>query len=154
MNEKRASMIGKLKSVEKEVEGLAAKKEVAEAYLGKQAERLNSQITGNKLRLLKTQVCRGWVLAGRTQLAGAVSVSAAPALQHTQTAHTTHTPQQRELTDVDSKAAEFEARLEHENSKLESYSGEMAGVDKGFAGERITCCVVEKTGHSRCKHEH
>jgi len=53
-------MIGKLKSVEKEVEGLAAKKEVAEAYLSKQAERINSQITGNKLRLLKTQV-GGWV---------------------------------------------------------------------------------------------
>jgi hypothetical protein len=39
MNEKRASMIGKLKSVEKEVEGLAAKKEVAEAYLSKQVGR-------------------------------------------------------------------------------------------------------------------
>lgn len=36
MNEKRTSMIGKLKSVEKEVEGLAVRKEVAEAYLSKQ----------------------------------------------------------------------------------------------------------------------
>ena len=56
-------MISKLKSVEKEVEGLAAKKEVAEAYLSKQVERLNSQITGNRLRLLKAEV--------RLQLAGA-----------------------------------------------------------------------------------
>ena len=63
LNERRAAMISKLKSVEKEVEGLAAKKEVAEAYLSKQVERLNSQITGNRLRLLKAEV--------RLQLAGA-----------------------------------------------------------------------------------
>ena len=52
-------MISKLKSVEKEVEGLAAKKEVAEAYLSKQAERINSQITGNRLLLLKAEVRAG-----------------------------------------------------------------------------------------------
>ncbi|GBF90732.1 structural maintenance protein of chromosomes [Raphidocelis subcapitata] len=105
MNEKRASMIGKLKSVEKEVEGLAAKKEVAEAYLSKQAERINSQITGNKLRLLKTQ---------------------------------------KELAEVESKAEEFEARLEHESGKLGSYGDELAAVEKAHADADAACASLQR----------
>jgi hypothetical protein len=58
MNEKRASMIGKLKSVEKEVEGLAAKKEVAEAYLSKQVGRAPRAYEGGGHRNT------GWIYAG------------------------------------------------------------------------------------------
>lgn len=56
MNEKRQSMIQKLKAVEKDKEGLEGKKLEAEAYIGKQAERLRHQIMGNKGLMHKAQV--------------------------------------------------------------------------------------------------
>jgi hypothetical protein len=56
MNEKRAAMISKLKAVEKEAEALALRRDVAEAYLGKQADRLRAQLAGHRLKLLKTEV--------------------------------------------------------------------------------------------------
>jgi hypothetical protein len=46
----------------------------------------------------------------------------------------THARSQRELSDVEAKSAEFEARLQHEASKLEAYGGELAGVEKAHAG--------------------
>jgi hypothetical protein len=52
----RATMITKLKAVEKEREGLEGRKLEAEAYLAKQGERLRASITGNKILLHQTQV--------------------------------------------------------------------------------------------------
>eukprot|EP00775_Hariotina_reticulata_P001241 gene1241-1581_t len=51
MNEKRQSMVQKLKGVEKELQGLEGRKLEAEAYIAKQAERLQLRISGNSIEL-------------------------------------------------------------------------------------------------------
>jgi hypothetical protein len=72
MNEKRASMIGKLKSVEKDVEALAAKKDVAEAYLGK-------QVGGSRREAGREAGDRGRCPPGRAAGGAAPTLAALPA---------------------------------------------------------------------------
>eukprot|EP00878_Enallax_costatus_P022268 GHUV01023613.1.p1 GENE.GHUV01023613.1~~GHUV01023613.1.p1 ORF type:complete len:481 (+),score=194.82 GHUV01023613.1:286-1728(+) len=49
MNEKRQHMVQKLKGVEKELQGLEGKKMEAEAYIGKQVERLKCNVLGHSI---------------------------------------------------------------------------------------------------------
>jgi hypothetical protein len=56
MNDKRQSMVQKLKGVEKELQGLEGRKLEAEAYIAKQAERLQLRITGNSIELHHREV--------------------------------------------------------------------------------------------------
>lgn len=49
MNDKRQVMVQKLKGVEKELQGLEGKKMEAEAYIGKQVERLKCNMLGHSI---------------------------------------------------------------------------------------------------------
>lgn len=57
MNEKRQGMVQKLKGAEKELQGLEGKKMEAEAYIGKQVERLKCNILGHSINKHNNEVC-------------------------------------------------------------------------------------------------
>lgn len=57
INEKRQAMVQKLKGVEKELQGLEGRKLEAEAYIGKQVERLKCNILGHSIDRHKAEVC-------------------------------------------------------------------------------------------------
>jgi structural maintenance of chromosome 4 len=94
LNERRQSMIAKLKAVERDKAALEGRKLEAEAYLSKQAERLRLRLAGNMAHARRHEVG---------------------------------------LREVEAKAGEFRARLEHERAKYKAFDEELQAADDALA---------------------
>jgi structural maintenance of chromosome 4 len=96
-------MIAKLKAVERDKQALEGRKLEAEAYLGKQAERLRLRLAGNMAHARRHEVG---------------------------------------LAEVESKADEFRARLEHERAKYKAFDQELKAADDALAA--ADACASDK----------